>query len=179
LPATPASPPPPREPVSERQAQSTALLPAAAPSGNADATDYAVRADNTVIVQPGETLGHFADWAKVPSASLRAMNKLHKNAMVTVGHKVKLDLSKVTADEFTAARRDYHRHLQDEFFATHKIAATETYTVKRGDSLWTIAQQHGDLPVWLISQYNPDVDLSDLRPGTSVTLPRIAAINRQ
>jgi membrane-bound lytic murein transglycosylase D len=179
LPALAVSPPPPREPVSERQAESTALLPAAAPTGNADATDYSVRADNTVIVQPGETLGHFADWAKVPSASLRAMNKLHKNALVTVGHKVKLDLSKVTADEFAAARRDYHRHLQDEFFATHKIAATETYTVKRGDSLWTIAQQHGDLPVWLISQYNPDVDLSDLHPGTSVTLPRIAAINRE
>jgi len=178
LPA-PAVSPPPREPVSERQAESTALLPAAAPAGNGDATDYAVRADNTVIVQAGETLGHFADWAKVPSASLRAMNKLHKNAMVTVGHKIKLDLSKVTADEFTAARRDYHKHLQDEFFATHKIAATETYTVKHGDSLWTIAGQHGDLPVWLISQYNPDADLSDLRPGTTVTLPHIAAINRQ
>jgi membrane-bound lytic murein transglycosylase D len=138
-----------------------------------------VRADNTVIVQPGETLGHFADWAKVPSASLRTLNKLHKNAMVTVGHKVKLDLSKVSAEEFASARRDYHRHLQDEFFATHRIAETETYTVKRGDSLWIIAQQHGDLPVWLISQYNPDVNLGDMRPGSAITLPRIAAINRQ
>ncbi len=179
LPALAASPPPPREPVSDRQAQSTALLPAASPTGNADATDYAVRADDTVIVQPGETLGHFADWTKVPSASLRASNKLRKNGVVSVGHKVKLDLSKVTADEFTAARREYHKHLQDEFFASHKIAATETYTVKRGDSLWTIAEQHGDLPVWLISQYNPDVNLGDLHPGTSVTLPQIAAINRR
>jgi membrane-bound lytic murein transglycosylase D len=179
LPPAAASAPPPREPVSERQAESTALLPAAAPSGNGDATDYGVRADNTVIVQPGETLGHFADWAKVPSESLRTLNKLHKSAMVTVGHKVKLDLSKVSAEEFASARRDYHRHLQDEFFATHKIAETETYAVKRGDSLWIIAHQHGDLPVWLISQYNPDVDLADMRPGTTVTLPRIAAINRQ
>jgi membrane-bound lytic murein transglycosylase D len=179
LPSVAAAPPPPKEPVSERQAETTALLPAVTPTGNGDSTDYSVRADNTVIVQPGETLGHFADWTKVPSASLRALNKLHKTGVVTVGHKVKLDLSKVTADEFTAARRDYHKHLQDDFFASHKIAATETYTVKRGDSLWTIAQQHGDLPVWLISQYNPDVNLGDLHPGTSVTLPQIAAINRQ
>jgi membrane-bound lytic murein transglycosylase D len=179
LPALSASPPPPKEPVSQRQAETTALLPAATPTGNADATDYAVRTDNTVIVQPGETLGHFADWAKVPSATLRALNKLHKNGGVTVGHKVKLNLSKVTAEEFTAARRGYHKQLQDEFFASHKIAATEVYTVKRGDSLWTIAQQHGELPVWLISQYNPDVNLSDLHPGSSVTLPQIAAINRQ
>jgi membrane-bound lytic murein transglycosylase D len=179
LPTVAAAAPPPKEPVSQRQAETTALLPAATPTGNGDSTDYAVRADDTVIVQPGETLGHFADWSKVPSASLRTLNKLHKNGGVTVGYKVKLDLSKVTADEFTAARRDYHKHLQDEFFASHKIAATETYTVKRGDSLWTIAQQHGDLPVWLISQYNPDVNLADLHPGTSVTLPQIAAINRQ
>jgi hypothetical protein len=126
LPPAAAPPPPPREPVSERQAESTALLPAASPTGNGDATDYGVRADNTVIVQPGETLGHFADWARIPSATLRSLNKLHKNAMVTVGHKVKLDLSNVSADEFTKARRDYHRQLQDDFFATHKIAATET-----------------------------------------------------
>ena len=171
--------PPPKEPVSQRQAETTALLPAATPTGNGDSTDYSVRADNTVIVQPGETLGHFADWSQVPSASLRALNKLHKNGGVTVGHRVKLDLSQVTADDFTAVRRDYHKHLQDEFFASHRIAATEVYTVKRGDSLWTIAQQHGDLPVWLISQYNPDVNLADLHPGTSVTLPQIAAINRQ
>jgi membrane-bound lytic murein transglycosylase D len=154
-------------------------LPAAAPTGNGDATDYSVRADNTVIVQPGETLGHFADWAKVSSDSLRSLNRLHKNSMVTVGHKVKLDLSKVSADEFAGARREYHRHLQDEFFAVHKIASTESYAVKRGDSLWIIAQQHGDLPVWLISQYNPDVNLADMRPGTTITLPQIASINRQ
>ena len=179
LPVVAASPPPPKEPVSERQAETASLLPAATPTGNGDATDYGVHPDDTVIVQPEETLGHLADWAKVSSESLRAMNKLHKNGVVTVGHKVKLDLSKVTADEFTAARREYHKHLQDEFFASHKIAATETYSVKRGDSLWTIAQQHGELPVWLISQYNPDVNLGDLHPGTSVTLPQIAAINRQ
>jgi membrane-bound lytic murein transglycosylase D len=179
LPSAASTPPPPREPVSERQAESTALLPAAAPTGNGDSTDYGVRSDNTVIVQPGETLGHFADWSHIPSATLRSLNKLHKNAMVTVGHKVKLDLSKVSADEFTKARRDYHRQLQDEFFATHKIAATETYAVKRGDSLWVIAHQHGDLPTWLISQYNPDVALGEIRPGITITLPRIAAINRQ
>ena len=51
--------------------------------------------------------------------------------------------------------------------------------MKRGDSLWVIAQQHADLPVWLVAQYNPDVDFSDVRPGTAITLPRVAAINRQ
>jgi membrane-bound lytic murein transglycosylase D len=172
-------PPPPKEPVSERQAESTALLPAAAPTGNTDTTDYGVGPGNTVVVQATETLGHFADWSKVSSQSLRALNKLHKNAMVTLGHKVKLDLSRASAAQFEAARRDYHRQLQEAFFATHRISGTENYVVKRGESLWIIAQQRADLPVWLVAQYNPDVDFADVRPGTVIALPRVEGINRQ
>jgi membrane-bound lytic murein transglycosylase D len=178
-PAVARVPPPPKEPVSERQAESTALLPAASPSGNGDTTDYSVGADNTVVVQAAETLGHLADWSKVSSASLRVLNKLHKNAMVTLGHKVKLDLSQVSAAQFEAARRDYHRQLQESFFATHRISGTENYVVKKGESLWIIAQQHADLPVWLVAEYNPDVDFGDVRPGATIALPRVEAINRQ
>jgi membrane-bound lytic murein transglycosylase D len=175
----PAHEPPPKEPVSERQAESTALLPAASPSGNGDTADYTVGAGNTVVVQAAETLGHLADWSKVSSASLRALNKLHRNAMVTLGHKVKLDLSQVSAAQFEAARRDYHRQLQESFFATHRIAGTENYVVKKGESLWIIAQQHSDLPVWLVAEYNPDVDFGEVRPGATIALPRVEAINRQ
>jgi membrane-bound lytic murein transglycosylase D len=183
-PATPvpslpsASPLPPREPVSARQTDSNALLPVAAPTGNPDTTDYSVGADDTTIVQAAETLGHFADWCQVDAQALRALNRLHKRGMVTLGRKIKLDLSKVTAAQFVAARRDYHRQLQEAFFAAHRIAGTESYSVKRGESLWTIAQ-HADLPIWLAAQYNPDVDFSDVRPGATITLPRVVAINRQ
>jgi membrane-bound lytic murein transglycosylase D len=169
----------PKEPVSQRQTNSAALLPAGAPTGNPDVTDYSVAADNTVLVQAAETLGHFADWCRVDAQALRALNKLPKNAMVTLGRKLKLDLSRVGAEHFVAVRRDYHRQLHDAFFAAHRIAGTENYDVKRGESLWTIAQQRSDMPVWLVAQYNPDVDFSDVRPGTTITLPRVVAINRE
>jgi membrane-bound lytic murein transglycosylase D len=171
-------PAPPKEPVSARQTDSAALLPAGAPTGSSDASDYSVGPGDTVIVQAAETLGHFADWTGVDSQTLRALNKLHKNAMVTLGRKLKLDLTRVTAAQFVAARREYHHQLQETFFAAHRIAGSETYSVKRGESLWTIAQR-SDLPVWLVAQYNPDVDFGDMRPGTSIALPRVASINRQ
>jgi membrane-bound lytic murein transglycosylase D len=179
LQAAPKAERPPKEPVSQRQTESAALLPAAAPTGNGDTTDYSVGAGDTVIVQAAETLGHYADWLRVSSETLRTLNKLHKKAMVTLGHRVKLDFSKVTPEQFETTRREYHQHLQEDFFAAHRIAGTENYSVKRGDSLWVIAQQHGDLPVWLVTQYNPDVDFGDVRPGTVITLPQVAAINRQ
>ena len=171
--------PPPREPVSARQTQSAALLPAGPPTGSADATDYGVKPGDTVVVQVAETLGHFADWTHVDSGELRRLNKLHKDAGVRVGRKIKLDLSKVSAADFVAARREYHHHLQEEFFTAHRIAGTETYVVKHGESLWTIAQERHDMPVWLVAQYNPDVNFNDVRPGTQITLPRVEGINRQ
>jgi len=69
--------------------------------------------------------------------------------------------------------------LQDAFFAAHRISGVENYTVKRGESLWSIAQQRPELPVWLVAEYNPDVDFNDVRPGTGIALPRVEAINRQ
>jgi len=171
--------PPPKEPVTQRQTESAALLPAGAPTGGTDTTNYDVAENGTVVVQADETLGHFADWSGVDSARLRALNRLHRNAQVTLGRKIKLDLSKVGAAQFVAERRAYHLKLQEAFFAAHRIAGTENYSVKRGDSLWTITQQHGELPIWLVTQYNPDVNFNDMRPGTAIVLPRIEDINRQ
>src|SRR5579863_7835965 len=56
--AVPTPKRPPKEPVSQRQTESAALLPAAAPTGNGDTMDYSVGAGDTVTVQAAETLGH-------------------------------------------------------------------------------------------------------------------------
>jgi membrane-bound lytic murein transglycosylase D len=170
---------PRREPVTRGQTESVALSPAGPPGGSTDTTDYGVAANGTVVVQVGETLGHFSEWSGVGSERLRTLNKLRNNTHVTVGHKIKLDLSRVSAEQFTAVRREYHHHLQEEFFAAHRIAGTESYVVKRGEALWTIAQRHADLPLWLIAQYNPDVNFGDIRPGTTIALPKVVDINRQ
>jgi hypothetical protein len=53
---------------------------------------------------------------------------------------------------------------------------TEVYIARRGDSLWTLTQHASLVPVWLVQQYNPDVNLADLHPGTQIVMPRVEDI---
>jgi membrane-bound lytic murein transglycosylase D len=179
LPPSASPAPAAAEPVSERQTQGDALLPAAAPMAAADPTDYSVAADGTVVVRSEETLGHYAEWTGSSVATLREMNHLHNGAFVGLGRKIKLDFSRVGEAQFTATRAEFHHQQQEEFFAAHRIAGTASYVIRHGDSLWTIAQQHGELPLWLVAQYNPDVDFNTVQAGISIKLPQVEAINRQ
>ncbi len=162
-----------REPVSAAQAEelSPALGPATVSQGLADSIDYQVRDDGTIRVEATETLGHYADWLQIPTQKLRTVNKLKARQTVQLGQKLQLDYSKVSRETFEQIRRDYHAKLQGEFFVQHRIAGTEVYIVRRGDSLWTMTQKFSNLPIWLLRQYNPDPDLSDLRAGTQVGMP--------
>lgn len=167
-----------REPVSASQAEelSPALGPLSAGQGLADSIDYQVRDDGSIRVEATETLGHYADWLQLPTQKLRTLNKLKARQPVQLGQKLQLDYSKVSRENFEQVRRDYHAKLQGEFFAQHRIAGTEVYIVRRGDSLWTMTQRFSNLPIWLLRQYNPDTDLSDLRAGTQVVMPKVEVV---
>ena len=164
-----------REPVSASQAEDLgpALGPVTVSQGLADSIDYQVRDDGSIRVEATETLGQYADWLQIPTQNLRNINKLKARQPVLLGQKLKLDYSRVSRETFEQLRRDYHAKLQGEFFVQHRIAGTEVYIVRRGDSLWTMTQRFSNLPIWLLRQYNPDTDLSDLRPGTQVVMPRV------
>jgi membrane-bound lytic murein transglycosylase D len=167
-----------REPVSASQAEelSPALGPVSVSQGLADSIDYQVRDDGSIRVEATETLGHYADWLQLPTQRLRVVNKIKPRQPVQLGQKLQLDYSKVSRETFETIRRDYHAKLQGEFFAQHRIAGTEVYIVRRGDSLWTMTQRFSNLPVWLLRQYNPDTDLSDLRAGTQVVMPKVEVL---
>jgi membrane-bound lytic murein transglycosylase D len=167
-----------REPVSASQAEALgpALGPVAATQSLADSIDYQVRDDGTIRVEATETLGQYADWLQIPTQKLRNVNKLKPRQPVLLGQKLNLDYSRVSREAFEQLRRDYHAKLQGEFFVQNRIAGTEVYIVRRGDSLWTMTQKFSNLPIWLLRQYNPDTDLSDLRPGTQVVMPRVEVL---
>ena len=90
-----------------------------------------------------------------------------------IGHKLKLDFANSSHEKFESQRRDYHRQLQAAYFASHRISGTQVHVARAGDSLWNLTHRFGDLPAWLLQQYNPDVAFDELRAGTQIVLPRV------
>jgi peptidoglycan lytic transglycosylase D len=143
----------------------------------ADPSDYSVAADDRIEVQALETLGHYADWLDLPTQRLRDLNGLKFRESVAIGQKLKLDFSRVDQATFEQRRVAYQQQRQNEFFATHQIEDTESHVIKSGESLWILAAHKYKVPVWLLRQYNPDLDLDRVQPGTIVKFPRLRVID--
>lgn len=167
------------EPVSAAQAEalSPALGPGIEVAATPDPTDYSIAKDDTIKVATEETLGHYADWLGTSAARLRTLNHLTFKKPVLIGHKIKLEFVKVSREDFEQKRREYHRTEQASYFAAHRIVGTEIYLARRGDSGWTVTQHNSDLPLWLLQQYNPDLDLAEMRPGTQIVVPKIEEVS--
>jgi membrane-bound lytic murein transglycosylase D len=98
------------------------------------------------------------------------------SGVVVMGRKIRLDFAKVGKADFEQRRHEYHQQLQAAFFAGHRIVGTEIYVSRRGDSLWVVTQRFAKLPVWLLQQYNPDVDFSDLKSGVQIVVPKVEQV---
>ena len=166
------------QPVSAAQAEalSPALGPAAEAEQSADPNDYSVGHDDTIRVAGDETLGHYSDWLSVSTQHVREINRFKFRRPVLIGQRIKLDFRKVSREAFETRRREYHRQLQAAYFAAHRIVGTEVYIARPGDSLWTLTQHAAQMPMWLVQQYNPDVDLADLHAGTQIVMPRVEEV---
>ena len=138
-----------------------------------DPSNYKVADDNSIVVQADETLGHYADWLEIRTSRLRSLNRMHRGSTVVIGRRTKLDLSRVSRETFERRRLEYHRTLQEEFFGAFTVTGTETHTLRAGDTMWYLARQKYKLPVWLLRQYNPNMDFAALSPGSEMIIPSI------
>jgi len=141
------------------------------PGLKADPSDYSVASDHTIEVQAAETLGHYAEWLDLRASQLRRINGRRYGQPLAIGRRLRLDFSRVTPETFEHRRLAYHRGLQEEFFGRFEIQGTRVHVLRRGDSLWSLSKDRYDLPLWLLRQYNPDVDFHALHAGTRVTVP--------
>lgn len=142
----------------------------------ADPSDYFVSADNTIEVQALETLGHYADWLGIRTQRLRDVNGMPFARAVVIGQRLELDFSQVDRATFEQRRVEYQQRTQESFFLAYQITDTLDHVVRSGESLWVLALRRYRVPVWLLRQFNPDLDLDRVTPGTVVKFPELQVI---
>jgi membrane-bound lytic murein transglycosylase D len=124
-----------------------------------------------IRVEVEETLGHYAEWSKVTAAEIRRLNGIRYGQMIRIDQPLKIPLHRVTSQEFEELRFEYHKELSEDFFATYRVDSVQTYTIKKGDNIWTLSREEFEVPLWLIRRYNADVDFYKLMPSQKLLIP--------
>ena len=145
---------------------------------SADPSDYSVAVrDSSIEIQASETLGHYADWLGIRAWDIRRLNNMAYRDPVIIGERISIEFSQVNISEFELKRKDYHATLQRQFFANYRIQGAETYKVRSGDNIGGIAQSRYSTPVWLLRQYNPELDFNRIQIDQEIVFPVLERVN--
>ncbi|MBI3993961.1 MAG: LysM peptidoglycan-binding domain-containing protein [Candidatus Lambdaproteobacteria bacterium] len=124
----------------------------------------------------GETLGHYADWARVATNEIRALNRLRNGDQLAPGQRMRIPLEQVELDAFNQTRAEYHNSREEDFYSYFGVASLERVKVRRGDTMWSIAQA-ASVPMWLMYRENPSFIDGRLRAGMQVNVPIVEELS--
>jgi hypothetical protein len=124
-----------------------------------------------IQVEVEETLGHFADWLEIRTHRLRRLNGFAFGQVLHTHQRIKIPFNKVSRETFEERRFEYHQRIQEDFFVAYQVESLNPYRVKPGDSLWSLAGERFDVPMWLLKRCNPEVDFSALHPNQELRIP--------
>jgi len=126
-----------------------------------------------IQVEVEETLGHYAEWLEVSASEIRRLNGLRYGRPIRINDSIKIPLGRVTKEAFEEKRFEFHKELAEDFFASFRIEKVRTYTVRRGDNIWTLSKEKFEVPLWLIKKYNAHLNFSALYPSQKLLIPII------
>ena len=132
--------------------------------------------EETIVVYPEETLGHYGEWLEIPTQRLRELNGLGYGQRIRVGQRLRLSFTRVGLDLFEERRLAYHRNIQEDFFEHYRIDDSTVYTIRPGETLWTLASQRFDVPLWLLMVHNGGCDPNRVLPGDALVVPVVARV---
>ena len=71
---------------------------------------------------------------------------------------------------FASARESFQSGRLAAYFAKRYIARVVVYPVKRGDMIAKVARAYGEVPLWLLEEFN-QADFRALQPGDTILIP--------
>jgi membrane-bound lytic murein transglycosylase D len=127
----------------------------------------------TIQVEVEETLGHYAEWLGITAWEIRRLNEFPYGRAIRIAQQIKIPLHRVSQEEFEEKRFEFHKELAEDFFASFRIEKVQTYTVRKGDNIWTLSKEKFEVPLWLIKKYNAHLDFNTLYPSQKILIPII------
>ncbi|HEX3019766.1 MAG TPA: transglycosylase SLT domain-containing protein [Chitinispirillaceae bacterium] len=127
-----------------------------------------------LTVSIDETIGHYADWLKIPTWRIRKLNDM-RHSDIRINSKIRIPVDRQDALEtFAAARLEYHMAIEEDFYTQYMVIDVKPLVIKKGQTLWDLCNETDNpLPLWLFKKYNKHQDLGRLMPGTTVWIPVI------
>ncbi len=132
-----------------------------------------------IRVEAGETLGHYAEWLGVRAHDLRRLNHLRFGITLRLNQQLRIPLAKVDRQRFEEQRFEYHKEIEEDFFAAYRIGEMRNYQIRKGDNIWVLSSDKFDVPFWLIRKYNADTDFASLRPNQQLVVPVVEKIDER
>ena len=129
-----------------------------------------------IRVEVGETLGHYAEWLGVPTQEIRRLNGIRFGKGIRINQSLKVPFSKTGIEEFEEKRYEYHKEVEEDFFAAYRVQGVRTYEIRKGDNIWTLCKSEFDMPFWLVKKYNPALDFNGLMPDQKIHIPVVEEI---
>ncbi len=129
-----------------------------------------------IRVEPEETLGHYADWLKIETQKIRKLNGFSYARSISIGQMIKIPLDNTSREVFEEKRYEYHKEIEEDFFATYRVERTEKYTIRKGDNIWLLCSEKFEIPFWLLKKYNPEINFGRLSVSNKLTIPIVYKI---
>ena len=138
----------------------------------------------TVTVRHAENLVSLAELAKTSVDEIASINALDDFDALRPGDELQLPIpdsvGSVEEDGFIGMFEEDRiaaRQVRVDRFESQKggVVGVESYRVKTGDNAWTLATKEFEVPLWVLSHYNPDVNMESLRIGQQIQFPSLAA----
>ncbi|MBN2367221.1 MAG: LysM peptidoglycan-binding domain-containing protein, partial [Calditrichaeota bacterium] len=142
-----------------------------------DIRGYLEISNNRVNVLANETLGHFADWLGIPLHYLQKLNNMGRRRTIYQGQRLRLDFSRVSPEEFSRKRHEYHLEILKSFMREKEFVNLAEYQINRGESVWELAKNRYQIPLEIIQYFNIRMDINRLYPGDVLRIPTFQSYN--
>lgn len=130
-----------------------------------------------ITVEAEETLGHYAEWLEVSAQELRRLNGFRFGRSIRISQSIKIPLEKVSRAQFEERRYEYHKEMEEDFWAAYRVEGVRDYRIRKGENIWTLCNSQFELPFWLVKKYNEAVQFDKLRPSQVLVVPVVGKIS--